>query len=228
MENIRLMVRVENYEKYKEKIEKGPYIRQMDLAIFCSQLVHLDSSVMQTRHVTWELLNEWDISPETLFKKAGEDSRKYLASSVQSMETTIIDYMADEFLKKGTKDREQALDMAKKEYMRLFGEPSEEMATVYVVSNVAKIYGASVVFYEDVLKILAMQEASDLILLPSSIHEWLVMAENDESHLEDLESIVRDANHFVVREEEVLSNHVYRYSLKRDLIEMLCFTDDAN
>ena len=57
-------------------------------------------------------------------------------------------------------------------------------------------------------------------MLPSSIHEWLILADTEAGELKDLESTVRDANRLVVREHEILSNNVYRYSLKNDKIEM--------
>ena len=91
---------------------------------------------------------------------------------------------------------------------------------LYVVSNAYSIEGASVVYYTDVLREFAQRLGCDLVMLPSSIHEWLVLPAPEAGELKDLEAIVRDANQLVVRECEILSNNVYRYSLKNDKIEM--------
>ena len=69
------IVQVENYERHKEVLEKGPYIRQMDLALSCSQLVSLTPREMMTNRVTWDMLKQWDMSPDELFRRAGDDSR---------------------------------------------------------------------------------------------------------------------------------------------------------
>ena len=58
-------------------------------------------------------------------------------------------------------------------------------------------------------------------LLPSSIHEWLIIPEDCTVSLEDMKSMVFDANRLVVHEEEVLSDGVYRYSRENDKIEFL-------
>lgn len=223
MENIRLMIRVENYEKYKERVKVGPYIRQMDLVIFCCQILYLSDEEIQARHVTWEMLKRWDISPEALFQKAGEDSRIYLPPYVQTLEAMLIEHMARELMEQEHQTKQEAYNQAQKDYIQMFKRKDLDK-TIYVISNQNQIYGASVVFYEDVLKKLAKAKGDDLILLPSSIHEWLAMTETEAENLRDLENIVRDANHFVVSEAEVLSNHVYRYSLESNMIEKLEFT----
>lgn len=226
MENIRLIIRVENYEKYKECVQKGPYIRQMDLVIFCSQLLYQSDKEMQTRHVTWDMLRRWDMSPEAMFKKAGEDSRRYLPPYLERMETMMLEHMTCELMEREHKSKKQAREQAEKEYTQMFGNDTKNAKTIYVVSNQNLIYGASVIFYDDVLKALAKEKGEDLILLPSSIHEWLVMKEGDVDSLKDLQSVVRDANRFVVSEAEVLSDGVYRYSLKNNCIEKVELDDE--
>lgn len=57
---------------------------------------------------------------------------------------------------------------------------------------------------------------SDLILLPSSVHEWLILLDSPAYDLKNLEAMVREANTQVVMAEEVLSGHIYRYSRERN------------
>ena len=221
MGKARFMIMVENYEKNKEEIEKGPYIRQMDLAISCSQLIMMDTKEMFTCHVTWDLLRLWDMSPETLFKMAGEHSRKYLPPTVEPMSDVIKGCLVEHFLEDAKINLEIAMKKAEKEYLKIFGVPEEKIPEIYVVSNGVRIHGASVIFYADILKEFANKKECDLILLPSSIHEWLVIQETQACELKELKSMVYDANRLVVREEEVLSDNVYRYSRKSDKIEIL-------
>lgn len=221
MGKARFIILVSNYEKHKEELEKGPYIKQMDLAISCSEIIRLEEHELFTRPVTWDLLQLWDMSPEALFKQAGEDSRKYLPPTIEPMSDVIKGYMVEEFLENAKVDLEKALERAEEEYVKLFGVPESQIPEIYVASNEIRVHGASAIFYDDILKEFAEKKECDLILLPSSIHEWLIIPEPEAVALEELESMVWDANRLVVHEEEVLSDHVYRYSRKKGKIEML-------
>ena len=85
MAKARFMIMLENYENNKEALETGPYIRQLDLAMSCSQVGVLDTKEMFTCRVTWDMLRLWDMAPESLFEYAGEDSREYLPPTIEPM-----------------------------------------------------------------------------------------------------------------------------------------------
>lgn len=208
------IVQVENYERHKEVLEKGPYIRQMDLALSCSQMVSLTPREMVTNRVTWDMLKQWDMSPEELFRRAGDDSREQLPPIVEPMSDVIKGFLMEEFLKSAKENMEQALDNAEKEYQKLFEGQADAVPEIYVISNELRIQGAAVIFYTDVLEHFAAKKNSDLILLPSSVHEWLVLMEASAGEIPGLEAMVRDANRQVVLPEEILSDHVYKYTLK--------------
>lgn len=48
-------------------------------------------------------------------------------------------------------------------------------------------------------------------ILPSSIHEILIVPGNGEENAGELGEMVRDVNRTEVRREEVLSDHIYEY-----------------
>ena len=208
------IVQVENYERHKEVLEEGPYIRQMDLALSCSLLVNLTPREMMTNRVTWDMLQQWDMSPEELFRRAGDDSREQLSPIVEPMSDVIKGFLMEEFLESAKDNMEQALDNAEKNYQKLFGGQADAVPEIYVISNELRIQGAAVIFYTDVLEHFAAEKNSDLILLPSSIHEWLVLTEASAGEIRELEAMIRDANRQVVLPEEILSDHVYKYILK--------------
>ena len=197
------IVQVENYERHKEVLEEGPYIRQMDLALSCSLLVNLTPREMMTNRVTWNMLKQWDMSPEEL-----------LSPIVEPMSDVIKGFLMEEFLESAKDNMEQALDNAEKNYQKLFGDQADAVPEIYVISNELRIQGAAVIFYTDVLEHFAAEKNSDLILLPSSIHEWLVLTEASAGEIRELEAMIRDANRQVVLPEEILSDHVYKYILK--------------
>ncbi|MDE5863232.1 MAG: hypothetical protein K2H34_02675, partial [Lachnospiraceae bacterium] len=57
-------------------------------------------------------------------------------------------------------------------------------------------------------------------ILPSSIHEVLLVPENVETDAVTLEEMVSDANHSAVGLIDLLSDHVYYYDRERDMVEI--------
>ncbi len=86
-----------------------------------------------------------------------------------------------------------------------------------MVTNSEGTYGASVILYPRVISIMARALGHDLWILPSSVHEVIVMRDEGE-HPEELRMIVREVNRTCVREEEFLSDSVYRYERRGDRI----------
>ena len=219
MEKLHFTLFLENYERNKGDIEKGPYIPQMDLAITCHELILVEDRYLYTRRVTWDLLQLWDISPEELFSRAGEDARRFLPPQVVPLrkileaQYTKTESCEDEMIS-------ESFIRTSVDFIRLLDIDEADFPPLYVVSNPLILRGASVVFYSDILDEFANEIDSDLVLLPSSIHEWFVLPQSKAGELEELKSIVYDANHLVVSDHEILSFNVYRYSRKSKRIEV--------
>lgn len=81
---------------------------------------------------------------------------------------------------------------------------------MYVLTNQNNWHGAACILYPGILKKLSEQMNSDLLILPSSIHETLVIPDL-ERDISDIEEMVRSINQEIVPDEEVLSNRVYRF-----------------
>lgn len=79
-----------------------------------------------------------------------------------------------------------------------------------VVTNEKRTLGAAAMMYPGVLEHLAKGLDSDLFILPASIHEVFIVADVGQS-VEEMNQMVEDANRYMVRKEEILSNHVYYY-----------------
>ena len=87
-----------------------------------------------------------------------------------------------------------------------------------ILTNRSGVYGASAILYEGVLKNIAQRLGSDLVILPSSVHEVILLPYEDERRMEGLERMVREINQTVLPEEEVLSDQVYVYNRETDKV----------
>lgn len=207
------IVQVENYERHKEVLEEGPYIRQMDLALSCSLLVNLTPREMMTNRVTWNMLKQWDMSPEELFRRAGDDSREQLSPIVEPMSDVIKGFLMEEFLESAKDNMEQALDNAEKNYQKLFGDQADAVPEIYVISRTSNsgsgryfLYGCSGAFCGG--KKFGFN-------FTSKQHPRMARVDRSFGRRDrELEAMIRDANRQVVLPEEILSDHVYKYILK--------------
>ena len=94
-------------------------------------------------------------------------------------------------------------------------EPSFPM---YVLTNASRYYGASVLLLKKELSKIS-QSLGNLIILPSSLHELIVLPENQYTgDCEACAEMVKNVNTSVVLPEDYLSDHVYTYN--RDTQEL--------
>ena len=95
----------------------------------------------------------------------------------------------------------------------------EDGVRMYVLTNKAKINGASAMLYSDKIRELADSLQSDLIILPSSVHEVLLLPDDHKQKYDFYRQMVEEVNTTQVEPEEVLSYSLYRYSRDKAEIE---------
>lgn len=92
---------------------------------------------------------------------------------------------------------------------------------MYILTNRRKRFGASELLDKGTLRMMADQMGDGFIVLPSSIHECIVLRPRVPSKYEDLAYMVRAVNDAEVSEEDRLSNHVYAYSQNEDMLKIV-------
>lgn len=91
-------------------------------------------------------------------------------------------------------------------------------AEMYVLHNRNGLYGASALFGQNVCNKIADLLKCNFYLIPSSIHEWILVPEREwqgrEDSLHELSEMVKTVNREQVDPEEVLSDHAYYYDIQ--------------
>ena len=87
-----------------------------------------------------------------------------------------------------------------------------------VASNEGKVHGAIAMKAGDKLAEVADRYGTDLAILPSSIHECLLIPVKGDMDFTTLNMMVQDVNATQVAPEEVLGNHAYRYNKEEQSI----------
>ena len=93
----------------------------------------------------------------------------------------------------------------------LMDESITSSIPMYVITNKLRHYGASALLDEGMIRDFAEVLGSDLYILPSSIHEVIVI-QKDEERLEYFLRMVRDVNTFAVSPDEWLSDSIYEWN----------------
>ena len=88
-----------------------------------------------------------------------------------------------------------------------------------VLTNESKYCGAACMLYEGLLRNLSDEIRSDLFIIPSSIHEVLLLPDEGEFSEEELSALVCEINAHFINPSEVLSDHVYRFKRLSGILE---------
>ena len=103
----------------------------------------------------------------------------------------------------------------------------EDRLPMYVLTNRERRFGAVNILYDGVLAEIAEKLQDDLYILPSSVHECIIVPRCVSSSQEELEEMVRSINCTQVLPEEVLSDHVYCYERGEHRLRMCYGPDEA-
>lgn len=91
---------------------------------------------------------------------------------------------------------------------------------MYVATNKSRVHGATAVLHDEVLKVGVRVCRGSYYLLPSSVHEFLMVPEPIMDP-ESLKELVRTVNSTEVDPIDFLSNSVYRYDAKKGTVEIV-------
>ena len=187
-----------NYEKNKELLEDVPHLIFLDLAIVFYAVVEMPEYGYGTILIHNEHLAIWNITKEQLVKMARENAPKILPCHVTSMSELIKKVAAGDDIYRHIEDS---------------GMPS-----LYILSNTNGTLGAAVMLYPRVLADFATACGSDLVILPSSVHEVILSPARDMDDMDRLNEMVCEVNKTQLRQEEILADHVYYYDRRNDEI----------
>lgn len=197
-----VVYRLVNYKENEEKLSILPHIRFLDLAITFHCFVYLKEETVSMLPITNAIMNHWNVDVKCLLRLAHQNTPRLFPVVCNALEEVVRQLVDEE------------------EFASLF-RPDDDEVKMYVVSNEQGINGASVMLYEEAFQILTENFGEKLYILPSSIHELIVIPYEEGIESDKLSELVREVNRTQVPWEDILSNHVYLYSSKTKSFEIL-------
>ena len=165
-----------------------PYREMLDFSMVYSILVSCNRNNTTFITITEDIRNCYGWTEEELFQLSMKNTCRLFPEQVQSM----VQILSREF-----PDMADALE--------------DDTIRCTVVSNRFNFYGFSVIFYSGVLARLAEEKGGNLIIIPSSVHEALVLVDKGMVDTAEINQTIWFVNHTQVLKEEQLSNQAYYY-----------------
>ena len=199
----KLAMEVVSAETNKEMLENVPHKNLEDMAIVYRFVLSSDEEGRASILVTNQLLDSLGITPEQLHADALEIAPQIKPAEIRGMSEVMTEMMGPE--------QAEMMGIAPV-------APEDEQLFVATVPD--KTHGASVLAYQNFMDQAAERVGGDFYILPSSIHEILIVPDNGQISLKELETMVRDVNATQVAPADKLTDNVYHYDSKDKIFEL--------
>lgn len=209
----RIFLKVINYEMNQELLKELPHKKYMDLAIIFCVLISNNKEGIASINIKHSLMTKWGVTTDSLYEYAFRNTPLLFGRSVRMMDDIVRDIIMNDC----TAEENDSLSNMMDELL-----PVQNSNTVtnkmYVATNSIGVNGGVWLLYQNEMHELSERLNSSLYILPSSIHELIIIAANGSPLKEQLLEMVNDVNNTQVPPNEVLSANVYFYDQnKREL-----------
>lgn len=215
-----IAIKLINYEANRELLADVPHRKFLDLAEVYYFVIRNEALGNATILIRNEHARLWQTN-EAALHRIGMRNTLHLGWNIRPMNTIIRDYLREE-LTEYLKDNPVPADTpSTSDHIQQLAEEilsdiysKDDEGPLYVLSNNQRFFGASCILYKDKLREFATLKNSDLYILPSSIHEVILIPQNISPDYEALCRMVKEINDTEVDACDRLSDRVYRFSLE--------------
>lgn len=191
----RIVPRIVGTEGNSNLLNERPHKEIADLAVtYCILLDESTEEGTMSVPITHQLMNSWNIELEELHNVAISNMPALTPTSFRGMSEVISEMMG-----------------ISPDELDTMGMPTDN-EQMYVLTNKLKLNGAAALLDEKMMGEI-VDTLGDIYILPSSIHEVLIVPVKTGMEVNALLSMVCEVNDTQVAPEERLSNHVYTYSV---------------
>lgn len=199
-----IVARLVNAEENSNRLDGVPFTQVEDLAITYHIDLGSNSSSSMSVQVQEPMLAAYGITKEELHDLAMANTQQNAPATFKSMTQTMTEIMLPDMMASMNVSREEAMQMIEDML------PPDE-GTMWVLTNEDKMNGAIAMMDTEMLDNIREQIGGDFYILPSSIHEVLIVPKEAGMSVADLEDMVQTVNATEVQPQERLSDHVYAY-----------------
>ena len=193
----KIIYKLVNTEKNKELLDDIPHIEFLDLSIVFQCLVTQEDFGRASILIHNVHLKLWDVSVEILYQAAKENTQQLQGYEIKGMTEVLQEIMCAEDSENFTEDNERS--------------SFSGSVPMYVLSNKSRVDGAACMLYPNLIQDFAEAIQSSFYIIPSSIHELLLLPTRHLEESQEIKSMIREINDTQVSAEEILSYSLYLY-----------------
>lgn len=207
----KLILRIVNYDRNREMLKECPHKRFLDLAIVFRYIVSDDMLGIASIQITDREFSGWDIGLDELYNIALFNTMQNYPWQMDPLTKIVFDCFEDRLGESLSADIYEDIKHMKNEMTGV---------NLFILSNNQKVFGAACILYDNVIRNFARVQDSNIYIMPSSVHEVMLIPEDDNTDPEFLHELLSDANRTSVGLIDLLSDNLYYYDLEKDRIEL--------
>ena len=184
-----------NKQWNEQRLENLVHMDFLNFAVMLKYYVDDIPAGKGSINVSHELMEAWGIDEHVLWKTAAE--------KLENEEFTIMDLE----------------DIVMREFGTEF--QSDRSGALYILTNKGALNGAAAMLRTDILISFAESIGKNFYILPSSIHELILLPDHGNYQVEELQEMARTVNLTTVAEEERLSDDIYYFNRKYGRVELI-------
>ena len=184
-----IVCRIINQEKNEKLLNEVPFRPFLNLAVVYFYLLEQEELGTAAILIRNEHLEMWGADKQEIHEIAVSNMKKMLPCQLLSMEEVMRDLMEERDLDAG-----------------------QERIPLYVLTNSEKSYGAVWMTDHSTLKKIGEILGQDYYVLPSSVHECMIVPAEIKTDEKMMLDMVMEMNRTQVEPEEVLADSVYYYA----------------
>lgn len=184
-----VVYRLVHYQRNRELLEQVPHIPYLDLAVIFYCLLSAGPAKSASILIQNSHMEFWETDAQALYQLARKNTPFLMQHRCEPLSQLLA----------GT----------------LPGQRNKTSCPLYVLTNEQRFYGAACLLYEELLFDLSRKHQKDFYVIPSSVHEVLLIPDSSGLNREFFNNMIREVNAAHVTPEEILSDHVYYYSRRK-------------
>ena len=178
-----IVPRLVSFSGNEDMLERRAFVPYLNLAVVFIYVISSKEDELVSFAINDEQVRTWGVSRKKIFCDSIETSMKLFPPLIESIK--------------------EALPLVRDEDFKPF----------YVLTNSRKQYGAACVLYDNVLSDFADEIGESFYLIPSSVHEMLLIPESFNIDVREMKQMLIEVNDSVLKPEEVLSDRVYFFDM---------------
>ena len=191
-------------ERYQQMLAEVPHREIEDMAVIYRGLISVEGGQIVSFPVTDQIFSFYGISLEQFHEDAVRNTQRIFPAVLQPMVEAV-----------------EALT-GKVEGPSGMSHPENEVIhAVQVLRNNHGLYGASAVLNPEVMERCGREIGENFYLLPSSIHEMLLIPESQALAIQKLQDVVKSVNRSeAILPKDILTDSVYHYDVAARTFEL--------